>query len=92
MTLNVADNFSCPICDIANAKALAKKSSVPDPIAMKGARWYEDFLFPGGTSVRGFKTVLLLVEEKSGALFVFPKLSKHVPISCLLYTSPSPRD
>ena len=39
ISLNVPDNFACPICDITNAKAVAKNPRVPNPIAMKGARW-----------------------------------------------------
>ena len=83
LSLTIPDNFGCRICEVTNAQAVAKKPSVPSPIALKGARWGRDFLFPGGTSVRGYKTVLLLVEEQSGAAFVFPKLTRHAPISVM---------
>ena len=78
----------CPICDAAGLTKLRRGPPVDTTQLPVGSRFHIDFTFFNKTSLRGFTSVLVIVEATERYLWFFPCRHKSAPLDlCLFFFS-----
>ena len=78
-------NRRCPICDAAGATKLPRGPPVDTTELPVGMLFHLDFTFFNVESIRGFSSVLVIVEATTRYLWFFPCRHKSAPIDLCLF-------